>query len=54
MCAANVMATYPAWASLLTRVNQKEGFVSGFVVESDVNKVLELCGRVCLTDYINR
>ena len=46
------MATVPAWASLLTRVNVKEGFVNGFVADSDVDKVLELHGRACLTDYV--
>ena len=48
------MVALPSWASLLTHVNVKEGFVNEFVADSDVNKVLELHGRVCLTDYIKR
>ena len=49
-----IMVTLPSWASLLTHVNVKEGFVNGFVADSDVDKVLELHGRACLTDYIKR
>ena len=49
-----LMITLPSWASLLTNVNVKEGFVNGFVADSDVDKVLELHGRECLTDYIKR
>ena len=45
------MATLPAWASLLMRVNVK---VNEFVAVSDVDKVLELHGRACLTDYVKR
>ena len=48
------MATFPPWASLLTGVNVKEGYVNGFVADSDVDKVLELHGRACLTDYVKR
>ena len=48
------MAILPAWASLLTRVNVKEVYVNGFVAVSDVDKVLELHGRACLTDYVKR
>ena len=47
------MLTRPYWASLPT-ANVKEGFVNEFVADSDVNKVLELHGRACLTDYIKR
>ena len=50
----DIMVALPSWASLLTHVNIKEGFVNEFVAYSDVNKVLELHGRVCLTDYIKR
>ena len=45
----SVMATLPAWASLLTHAGIKEGFVNGYVADSDVHKVLELHGRACLT-----
>ena len=48
------MATLPAWASLLTHADVKEGFVNGYVADSDVHKVLELHGRACLTDYVKR
>ena len=43
-----IMVTVPSWASLLTHVNVKEGFVNRFVADSDVDKVLELHGRTCL------
>ena len=46
------MVLLPAWASLLTRVNIKESYVNEFVADSDVDKVLELHGRACLTDYV--
>ena len=42
------MVTLPSWASLLTHGNVKEGFVNRFVVDSNVDKVLELHGQACL------
>ena len=42
------MVTLPSWASLLTYVNVKEGFVNGFIADSDVDEVLELHGWACL------
>jgi len=44
----------PAWASLLNGVSPKDGFVNGFVAENEVNKVLELHQRACLTDFVKR
>ena len=30
-----IMVTLPSWASLLTHVNVKQGFVNGFVADSE-------------------
>ena len=43
-----IMVTLPSWVSLLTHGNVKEGFVNKFVVDSNVDKVLELHGQACL------
>ena len=37
-----------------TRKRVKEGYVNGFVAVPDVDKVLELHERACLTDYVKR
>ena len=47
----SIMATLPA---LVTHTDVKEGFVNGYVADSDVHEVLELHGWACLTDYVKR
>ena len=48
------MESLSAWASLLYNVTLKEDSVNGFVAENEVDKVLELHGRACLTDFVKR
>ncbi|XP_065920248.1 calcium-responsive transcription factor-like isoform X2 [Dysidea avara] len=45
-------ATLPAWGLFLNDVHVKDGFVNGFLSEADIDKVLDLHGRACLTDYV--
>jgi len=48
------MECLPDWASLLNNVTVKDGSVNGFVAENEIDKVLELHGRACLTDFVKR
>ena len=48
------MASLPPWASVLKCGTIKDNFVHGFVECSEVDGVLELHGRACLTDYVKR
>ena len=47
-------ATLPAWGLFLNDVHVKDGFVNGFLSEVDIDKVLDLHGPACLTDYVKR
>ena len=48
------MECLPTLALLFNGVSPKDGFVNGFVVENEINKVLELDQRACLTDFVKR